>query len=84
LTKGPDGFPVLDKVPLQDTWIAMENLVKEGLVKSIGLYILYIYISLGLSSFPPVLVYDLLSYAKIKPGVIIIVIINITCSCCSI
>ncbi|KAG5445793.1 Aldose reductase [Clonorchis sinensis] len=35
---GPDGVTIaIDKVPLNDTWKAMENLVDVGLVKSIGL-----------------------------------------------
>eukprot|EP01098_Paradermamoeba_levis_P005003 TRINITY_DN2125_c0_g1_i1.p1 TRINITY_DN2125_c0_g1~~TRINITY_DN2125_c0_g1_i1.p1 ORF type:complete len:316 (-),score=101.44 TRINITY_DN2125_c0_g1_i1:28-921(-) len=50
------GQPIL--VPLQETWQAMEELVKEGLVRSIGI-----------SNFPTALVNDLLSYAKIPPAV---------------
>lgn len=46
------------KVPMQETWQAMEQLVKKGLVKSIGV-----------SNFTAMMIYDLLSYAKIKPAV---------------
>lgn len=46
----------LDRVPLSETWQAMENLVEEGLVKSIGV-----------SNFNVQLLNDLLSYAKVKP-----------------
>lgn len=55
---GPDNFPLLDNVPIQETWRAMEDLVEKGLVKHIGV-----------SNFPVILLNDLLSYAKIKPAV---------------
>ena len=48
-----------DLVPLSETWAAMEELVKEGLVRSIGVC------NMGTA-----LIRDLLSYAKIKPSVL--------------
>ena len=48
-----------DPVPIRETWEAMEELVKEGLVKSIGL-----------SNFNTSLIRDILTYAKIKPSVL--------------
>lgn len=44
------------KVSIQQTWTAMERLVKKGLVKSIGV-----------SNFTAIMIVDLLTYAKIKP-----------------
>lgn len=48
-----------DRVPLRETWEAMEELVAEGLVRNIGI-----------SNFGISLLRDLLSYARIKPSVI--------------
>lgn len=50
---------VTEKVPLRDTWRAMEALVDEGLVRH-----------LGVCNFPFALLSDLLSYAKIRPSVL--------------
>jgi diketogulonate reductase-like aldo/keto reductase len=44
------------EVTLQQTWQAMEKLVDDGLVKSIGV-----------CNYPIVLLYDLMNYARIKP-----------------
>ncbi|KAG2391901.1 hypothetical protein C9374_013386 [Naegleria lovaniensis] len=44
-------------VPLRETWEEMEKLVQDGLVKSIGV-----------SNFDLGLIYELLTYAKIKPA----------------
>jgi alcohol dehydrogenase (NADP+) len=51
-----DGKILTDNVPVQETWKAMENLVKKGLVKSIGV-----------ANFTGPMLIDLLSYAQIKP-----------------
>lgn len=48
-----------DNVPMQETWEAMEELVKEGLVKNIGL-----------SNCGTQLVRDVCNYAKVKPAVL--------------
>ncbi|GME76934.1 unnamed protein product [Ambrosiozyma monospora] len=53
---GKDGVWEFEDVPLADTWKAMEGLVEEGLVKSIGI-----------SNFPGALIQDLLRGCKIKP-----------------
>mmetsp|Transcript_12775 Transcript_12775/g.16539 ORF Transcript_12775/g.16539 Transcript_12775/m.16539 type:complete len:735 (+) Transcript_12775:69-2273(+) len=50
---------VEDLVPMRETWEAMEELVKEGLVKNIGLC------NVGVS-----MIRDILSYATIKPAVL--------------
>lgn len=54
-----DGKLVEERVPVAETWGAMEKLVDEGLVKHIGV-----------SNFPAMLLMDLLSYARIKPAVL--------------
>lgn len=51
-----DGIIKLEPVSIQSTWSAMENLVKKGLVRSIGV-----------SNFTTPMLVDLLSYSKIKP-----------------
>jgi len=53
-----DGVAVTEKVSIQQTWQAMEKLVKKGLVKSIGV-----------SNFTTMMLFDLLTYAKIPPAV---------------
>jgi diketogulonate reductase-like aldo/keto reductase len=50
---------VEDLVPMYETWAAMEELVKEGLVKAIGI-----------SNMGTVQIRDILSYAKVKPSVL--------------
>jgi diketogulonate reductase-like aldo/keto reductase len=52
-----DGNVILDSVSIQETWSAMEELVKKGLVKSIGV-----------CNFTAPMLVDLLTYAKIKPA----------------
>ena len=47
-----------DKVPVRETWEAMEKLLKTGKVKNIGL-----------SNFPVLMIRDILSYCKVKPAV---------------
>lgn len=49
----------LAKVPLIDTWKAMENLVDSGVVKQIGV-----------CNYNTGLMHDLLSYARIKPAML--------------
>lgn len=57
-TPGEDKL-VEDRVPLSETWAALEACVDEGLVGHIGV-----------SNFPSALLMDLLSYARIKPAVL--------------
>jgi diketogulonate reductase-like aldo/keto reductase len=52
-----DGNVILDPVSIQETWSAIENLVKKGLVKSIGV-----------CNFTAPMLVDLLTYAKIQPA----------------
>ncbi|MES2023573.1 MAG: aldo/keto reductase [Patescibacteria group bacterium] len=54
-----NGYVLTEKVSIQETWEAMQELVSAGLVKSIGI-----------SNFNSVMLLDLLSYAKIIPAVI--------------
>eukprot|EP00742_Colponemidia_sp_Colp-10_P005197 GILJ01005551.1.p1 GENE.GILJ01005551.1~~GILJ01005551.1.p1 ORF type:complete len:311 (+),score=49.46 GILJ01005551.1:28-933(+) len=56
--KDENGSIKLLPIPLRETWEAMEQLVDEGLVRSIGI-----------SNFNIQLTNDLLSYARIKPAV---------------
>jgi diketogulonate reductase-like aldo/keto reductase len=56
--KDDEGYLKLSYCPLYKTWAQMEKFVEEGLVKSIGI-----------SNFEPSNIFDLLSYAKIKPAV---------------
>ncbi|KAJ2885083.1 D-xylose reductase [Coemansia aciculifera] len=54
------GGPVItDNVPYQETWQAMECLFDKGLAKNIGI-----------SNMPGALIYDVLTYARIKPAVL--------------
>lgn len=53
-----DGWVITEPVSIRETWEAMEELVKMGLVKSIGI-----------SNFNAQSVADLLTYAKIRPSV---------------
>ena len=47
------------KVPIQETWEALEELVDEGLIRH-----------LGVSNFNSALLMDLLKYARVKPAVL--------------
>ncbi len=51
------GKPAVPRVPIRETWEAMEELVKAGLVKAIGV-----------ANFTGPMLIDLLSYASIKPA----------------
>ena len=53
-----EGFLVTTPIPIRETWGAMQELVKAGLVKAIGV-----------SNFTGMMVLDLLSYAEIPPAV---------------
>ena len=50
------GKIITDAVSIQETWQAMEDLVKKGLVRSIGV-----------SNFTTTMLLDLFTYAKVKP-----------------
>ena len=52
------GLVIPEKISIQETWIAIESLVKKGLVKSIGV-----------SNFTCPMIIDLLTYAKITPAI---------------
>ena len=52
-----DGNPELAKIPIHKTWADMENLVKLGLAKSIGV-----------SNFNVQALMDMLTYAEIRPA----------------
>jgi diketogulonate reductase-like aldo/keto reductase len=51
-----EGYAITDNVSIQETWKAMETLVKKGLVKSIGV-----------ANFTTMMLVDLLTYATIIP-----------------
>ena len=52
------GVLITDNVPIRETWEAMQELVKAGLVKAIGI-----------SNFTTAMILDLLTYATIVPAV---------------
>lgn len=54
-----NGYQIYEKVPVRETWEAMEELPKAGLVRAIGV-----------SNFTPPQLIDLFSYAKILPAVL--------------
>jgi diketogulonate reductase-like aldo/keto reductase len=54
--KDNDGKMILENISIAETWAAMENLVKSGLAKSIGV-----------ANYSTMMLHDLLTYAKIKP-----------------
>ena len=56
--KGGDGLVIRQRVSIQETWKAMEQLVERGLVRSIGA-----------ANFTAMMIFDLLSYAQIRPVV---------------
>ncbi len=53
-----NGFLITEKISIQETWQAMEELVSAGLVKAIGI-----------ANFTAPMIIDLLSYAKVLPVV---------------
>lgn len=55
---GADGLVKTEPISIQQTWHAMEDLVKKGLVKSIGV-----------ANFTAPMIVDLLSFAKVRPVV---------------
>ena len=54
--KDQNGRIILEPVSIKETWTGMEELVKQGLVKSIGV-----------ANFNTLMLVDLLTYIKIKP-----------------
>lgn len=56
--KTQEGFPILDNVPLKETWQMMESFVDRGLVRNIGV-----------SNFSVNQIKEILSFARIKPFV---------------
>jgi alcohol dehydrogenase (NADP+) len=55
---GKDGIVKMEDVSLQETWNAMEKLIKKGLVKS-----------LGVANYTAPMLTDLLNYSTVKPVV---------------
>ncbi|KAJ2162500.1 D-xylose reductase [Coemansia sp. RSA 552] len=55
----PGGEVIPVKVPFRETWEAMEALYEEGLAKNIGI-----------SNMSGAMLYDLLSYAKVRPALL--------------
>jgi diketogulonate reductase-like aldo/keto reductase len=53
-----NGVLITERIPIRETWEAMEELVKLGLVKAIGI-----------SNFTTMMILDLLSYATVPPAV---------------
>lgn len=51
-----NGIVMTENISVRETWEAMENLVKKGLVKSIGV-----------ANFSCPMLHDLLTYSKVKP-----------------
>lgn len=56
---GDSGGMKLAKIPLHETWAAMEALVDKGLVKNIGV-----------CNYNSALLHDLMTYARIKPAML--------------
>jgi diketogulonate reductase-like aldo/keto reductase len=52
-----NGFLITEKVPIRETWEAMEELVEAGLVRAIGV-----------ANFTAPMLLDLMSYVKIPPA----------------
>ncbi|MEK7583503.1 MAG: aldo/keto reductase [Patescibacteria group bacterium] len=52
------GYLITEKIPVRETWEAMEELVSAGLVKAIGV-----------ANFTAPMLVDLLTYAKITPAI---------------
>lgn len=53
-----NGFLITEKISMRETWEAMEELLKLGLVKAVGV-----------ANFTAPMILDLLSYAKITPAI---------------